>query len=665
MNPDNSDTTVGRSRRRFELGCGPVLLIVLAAAVALAIRMGQIEREKAAAAAVRELGGTLISGQETFATSSFQWLMPARVVVVSLAGTRATNDDLTGLKAFTRLERLDLGRTAITNGALHPLAGLSGLQTLSLEWTGIGDDDLSQLAGLTKLSMLRIDGTQVTDAGLDNLSALVNLECLSLSETKITDAGLARLGRLPRLKTVEIGESLATPAGAAHLQVLPSLAQVTVRIPRGTGHLAREGLASLRGVHVSGLRRIGGPGPSQPGQPAEVRLWDSATPWDASTGGVVEAILSESPLPQPQSERLLEVLAMARPDGGWWRQDPGQRASPLEPPPTGEPIKNDDEFLQTLKTGDWPGFARALAYARRGAAGGAVPRLLACLQSSDERLRYRAGTILIRIGLEDPRVVAAIRERLQSYDMHERARTVYMFHLGGWRSHPGDVVPDLDAAKAKTAVSLLLDVPEDEYWDVRSGLVDALSCVVRGHPREAERAVPAAVKSLNDIQDSVRHAGTRALEAIAETAPGQAKPIVQQLLRILLDAPGAARWEVVEAIGRVASLNVEAADMAVPVLLRLLPDKRFMPGLHLRSSETGAPLPPSVAGQNRRQLEDTAVPGAIRRIVERYPGHLKQVVPAVLPLLDDGDPWVRLTAAVALGSVAAATSKGGSRPPLP
>jgi hypothetical protein len=647
-------------------------------AVLLAIRIGQLEREKAAVETVRQLGGTVMYGKETFAPDWFQGLMPARVVSVNLAGTRTTNSDLAILKSLTWLEKLDLDRTPIASGALEPLAGLARLQTLSLEATGIGDDDFAQLAGLTKLTMLKLGGTQVSDAGLDYLDALLELENLSISDTKITVAGLAKLRTFERLQQLWIDESQVSRDSAAHLQALPSLKRVAVHVPRGTGKRARDVLAPLSGIDVSAFRRVPEATASKSAQPGESRLWDGATPWEATTSGVVEMILAKVLLQPEDSERLVNVLAEARPAGDWRRQEFGFGSPPVAAVPKREPIKNNEEFLRALKKGDPNDFVRALVYVRTGAAGAAVPALLEFLKSPDETLRRRTVTVLVRIGLSDMQVVAAIRGMLRAYDMDERVRTVYAFDVshwrwryvdivpqfGGasdWRWRYGDIVPQLGAAEAKVAVSLLLEVSEDEYSVVRSGIAEALPSIVKEHPQEAERVVPFLLKTLNDSDGRVRHAAPYALGTIAEASPGRARGIVQRLIGMLQDEPGEVRWDIVEALQHIAPQSAETAHAAVPALLRLLRDKNLTPGLRWAAQTSAATPPPVATGQNRRQFEGAAVPGALGRIVENHPEHVKQIVPAVLPLLDDEDPWIKFTASVTLSSVAAGIAERSAR----
>jgi hypothetical protein len=367
------------------------------------------------------------------------------------------------------------------------------------------------------------------------------------------------------------------------------------------------------------------------------------TPWETTTGGVVEAILAAAPLPPNQQERLLDILAEAHSAGDW--RGGGPPRSSVPPPPAvvkGEPIRNNDEFLQTLRArmkGDWDAFPRALVYARTEAARTTIPALLDFLKSPDEWLRQRAATILVRIGLGDPRAVAAIREMLRSYDMYERWRAVYAFNIGDWRWRYGDIAPKMQPAEAKVAVSLLLEMPEDECREVRSEIPRALASIVRENPQEAERAIPVALKTLADVDISVRSAGQYALGAIADASPGQVKTIVRRLIRMLEDYPGEVEEQVLGVLQAVGRESAEAADAAMAALRRSLGAIKLAPALRFEATNPFYEKP------------GVASP-AVVWIADRHPQHVKEIVLTALRMIDDPDPRVRSAACLMLTSVA-------------
>jgi len=576
MGRSETDRTAGEPERPFEIGCGQIALGILVVVVLLGIRLGQLDREKAAVEAIRKLGGTVIYGNETYTTEWLQPLMPARVVVVKLGDTRATNDDLRCLRALGHLEWLHLDHTLIAGGGLEPLAGLTKLRVLSLEGTGIGDDDLRHLAGLKKLTVLRLAGTQVTDAGLSCLGPLVGLDYLSIGNTKITGDGLAELRTFEGLRQLGIDETQVSPASVAHLQTVTSLERVLVHVTHGTGKRARDLLARLTRVEALGFRRVRQAGTSPFLPPCEGRLWDRTTPWEAATGGIVETILAKVPLKPEESERLLDVLVLARPGGDWRPSSPPSSGRPQRAAakgPVRDRIKNDAEFFQALRTGSDGDFARALAYARSGAARASVPVLLRLLKAQDPRLRHRAATILIRLGLGDKQVAAGIRGMLKARDVHERARIVRAFDVSRWRGGYGDIVPRIGPADAKVAAALLVEVSRDESWEVRKGVTEGLACVFQEHPQDAERVVPIVLNALNDSDCRVRMTAPSALGSIAKASPQQGKAMAHVLLTMLKQRRGEAKKEVTMALDGVGRQCAQAAAVAVPALLELLQDK--------------------------------------------------------------------------------------------
>ena len=141
---------------------------------------------------------------------------PAKpVVAVNFSGTKATDADLKGLVAFTRLEMLALDDTQVTDAGMKDVAALKRLKVLTLIKTQVGDKGVKSLAALKGLGdagpvrhaagerrpedrgdaqgieVLNIPKTQVTDDGLKSLTGLKALQQLILSGTSVTDAGVA------------------------------------------------------------------------------------------------------------------------------------------------------------------------------------------------------------------------------------------------------------------------------------------------------------------------------------------------------------------------------------------------------------------------------------------------------------------------------------------
>lgn len=78
------------------------------------------------------------------------------IVIVTLAGTRATDADLARLKSFPKLRMLDLSATQITDAGLTHLKKLKQLETLTLTGTRVTDGGIADLqAALPRVRIVR------------------------------------------------------------------------------------------------------------------------------------------------------------------------------------------------------------------------------------------------------------------------------------------------------------------------------------------------------------------------------------------------------------------------------------------------------------------------------------------------------------------------------
>ena len=192
-------------RRRLQFSLRMMFVVITVCALLLGLVIWRIRQREQAINTIEKLGGSVIFGDDTPAPQWLKRVVFPDVVVVDLAGTKASNADLARLEGFLKpLETLKLDHTKITTGGLEHLAGLSALETLSLAGTGASDADLAHLEGLGNLVQLDLSGTRVTDAGLQHLAALARLEVLNLSDTQVTDVGLRRLRGLTALKRLHL-----------------------------------------------------------------------------------------------------------------------------------------------------------------------------------------------------------------------------------------------------------------------------------------------------------------------------------------------------------------------------------------------------------------------------------------------------------------------------
>ena len=112
---------------------------------------------------------------------------------VEFGNTVDTDSGLEHLKAFERLQSLDLSGTTVTDAGLEHLKGLLHLRYLSLADTKVTDVGLEQLKGLESLEELNLEGTNVTDTGLEQLKGMKILDWLFLEGTQVTKDGVKKL----------------------------------------------------------------------------------------------------------------------------------------------------------------------------------------------------------------------------------------------------------------------------------------------------------------------------------------------------------------------------------------------------------------------------------------------------------------------------------------
>ena len=107
--------------------------------------------EQTAKNAIQQLGGKTKSDK-------------GHIVMVNLRKSRATDNDLAGLRQFPMLDRISLP-PAITDAGLRHLEGLPNLTSLDLQNTQVTDQGLDVLKSMPKLVQVYIHGSKVTPEG--------------------------------------------------------------------------------------------------------------------------------------------------------------------------------------------------------------------------------------------------------------------------------------------------------------------------------------------------------------------------------------------------------------------------------------------------------------------------------------------------------------------
>jgi Leucine-rich repeat (LRR) protein len=114
-----------------------------------------------------------------------------------------SDDGLKNLQDLKALDILILG-SKVTNAGLKHLAPLrDNLNVLSLSGTKITDDGLASLKDFSRLEYLFLNDTEITDNGLEQLKSFANLRRVDLQGTAVTEAGAESYRKtLPPFRTV-------------------------------------------------------------------------------------------------------------------------------------------------------------------------------------------------------------------------------------------------------------------------------------------------------------------------------------------------------------------------------------------------------------------------------------------------------------------------------
>ena len=142
---------------------------------------------------------------------------------LGLRSTKITDAEIPLLKAFEKLEHLEIGENLeVTDKGAPALAELKTLKYLDIYLTRILDEGLKSIAKMTHLRGLHIVNTRATGAGLKSLGALRDLERFHMdghgvnSETISAVLGMKKLRHL----SLNIAHADKTAAGDAEFKKL-------------------------------------------------------------------------------------------------------------------------------------------------------------------------------------------------------------------------------------------------------------------------------------------------------------------------------------------------------------------------------------------------------------------------------------------------------------
>jgi len=165
---------------RAQYSLATMLLVVTALCVWLSVQVNRAHRQRAAVAAIKNLGG-LVGYDESALPIWLQQL---------------------GGDAFVHVVDVNFYKCPVTDQDLACLVGLPYVRYLTLGDTAIGDGAIQQFVRLP-LRKLYLSDTKLTDTGAKQLENLRDLELVELFRTDVTEAGIIKL-RLA-LPACEIG----------------------------------------------------------------------------------------------------------------------------------------------------------------------------------------------------------------------------------------------------------------------------------------------------------------------------------------------------------------------------------------------------------------------------------------------------------------------------
>ncbi len=138
---------------------------------------------------------------------------PAEVRAIWLNSPAFDDQNISLLKGYKRLWRLDLSQTKITSAAIKEL-DCRNLSWLQLRGTNVDSEGIRWLAErCPHIHDLDLGGTRVTDDGVRWLCGLANLWEVCLDDTGVSDRALRELEKAPRGLTVVLTGTKVTRGG--------------------------------------------------------------------------------------------------------------------------------------------------------------------------------------------------------------------------------------------------------------------------------------------------------------------------------------------------------------------------------------------------------------------------------------------------------------------
>ena len=206
-----------------------------------------------------------------------------QIVELDLTGTWVTDADMAKVAQLRHLRKLDLSQTRITDSGLEHLKSLENVTDLTCYYAEfLTEDGISHLRNWKRLERLNLRGTKVTSKVFDRLAKLTSLRSLDIAFTQIEDEGFEQLSALTKMESLAIGGNRLSGAALPLLKLLPALVNLDVGgiqrvdsglwgLPLTSENLARIAeLKQLRSLSLAGAT-LSDRGVDRPGHPEAER----------------------------------------------------------------------------------------------------------------------------------------------------------------------------------------------------------------------------------------------------------------------------------------------------------------------------------------------------------------------------------------------------------
>ncbi|MEO2018943.1 MAG: hypothetical protein ABGZ53_31740 [Fuerstiella sp.] len=132
---------------------------------------------------------------------------------LSIGSAKITDDVISSIAKFKKLEILEIKQAAITGASLAALSDLAKLKLIRLtDCASVTNEAIMQLADVAVLYHLDVSGTQFTAVGL-NQKGFASLNMLEANRTNVTDDAIPQFKGLPALYSVSLQNTKVTLSG--------------------------------------------------------------------------------------------------------------------------------------------------------------------------------------------------------------------------------------------------------------------------------------------------------------------------------------------------------------------------------------------------------------------------------------------------------------------